>query len=99
MATLPDHPGEEAGTVQGRPDDLHGRQAVGFREVGVGGPGAGQLTGVRPGDLAGEPMPDGVWFYNGSQFDGGGFIAQQEGSIIALSRDGAALGQERGSAG
>ena len=61
MPTLTDHPGEEARTVQGRPDDLDGCQTVGIREVDVGGPGAGQLARVRPGDLAGED-PEAIAF-------------------------------------
>ncbi len=38
-----------------------------------------------------RPMPSRSWLYNGSVFDGFGFAAQREGSIIAVIRDSAAL--------
>lgn len=39
----------------------------------------------------GEPLTDGQWFYNGSRLMGPRFQANEEGSLIALIPDGAAL--------
>ncbi|QQL45167.1 YdjY domain-containing protein [Sulfuriroseicoccus oceanibius] len=40
---------------------------------------------------AGKPLADGAWFYTGSNFYGGGFAAEKEGSIVAVIGDSAAL--------
>lgn len=47
-------------------------------------------NGARQGELAGL-LAEGDWFYNGSKSTPQGFLAQQEGSIISLINDPAAL--------
>lgn len=50
-----------------------------------------------PSQAASRTLPDGHWLYLGSGFDGGGFRAQREGSLISLIGDDAALINNPGS--
>jgi hypothetical protein len=49
------------------------------------------LLAKKADETTGEKLRDQLWLYNGSQIDSGGFVAQQEGSIISLIRDPNAL--------
>jgi hypothetical protein len=49
------------------------------------------LLAKNAGEKTSESLRDTLWLYNGSQVDVGGFIAQQEGSILSLIRDPNAL--------
>lgn len=49
------------------------------------------LADGQPGQDTGRTLGVAKWFYKGSVFDGGGFAAQREGSIISVIGDPAAL--------
>jgi hypothetical protein len=53
--------------------------------------GEPQSRGDQQKQPMARPMPPRQWFYNGSIFNGFGFAAEREGSIISIIRDSAAL--------
>ena len=55
------------------------------------------LAGENPNAAAIRTLDEGVWLYNGSKFDAGGFQALREGSVISLIADDSALVNNPGS--
>lgn len=55
------------------------------------------LADADPSRPTTRTMPDGSWLYRGSGFDGGGFRATREGSVVSLIGDDAALVNNPGS--